>query len=55
MTISGSVAMRVEAFEDGAGEFPADSLRRVETVADLIGAFETWARPVTVRFPARST
>lgn len=37
------VAMRVEALENGDGEFPIDDLRDVKTVGDLVGAFEAWA------------
>lgn len=36
------IAMRVEALETSSGEFPIDSLREVETVGDLIAAFEAW-------------
>jgi hypothetical protein len=37
------VAMQVEAVELGAGEFPVEKLDAVETVGDLITAFEDWA------------
>jgi acyl carrier protein len=38
------IAMRIEALEVGTDEFPMERLTDVETVGDLIDAFEEWAQ-----------
>jgi acyl carrier protein len=37
------IAMRVEALVSGVDHFPVEPLLNVETVGDLVSAFDAWA------------